>query len=394
MSIPDDPYTVEEMLHYGIINAVEYIEKKQREAKDEGREDDKVLRLSPAQLYSICREASKTVRDGDITPLIDVTIPDLAGHKYYHNRYVERAVVEQVDKLLEKAEVPSLPESDSLTTRDCFDFDVFFAKGRRPRMEDRHVIIQDFNGMMDQPQGTLPQAFFAVYDGHGGFEASKYVQAHLHHNIAKHPDFHSDVKKAIHESFLSTDEEFKTKATREALRSGSTAVLAFFRGKKLYVAWAGDSQCMVIKKDEQAEHLTAPHKPEDEKEKARIEEAGGFVMCRMGTWRVNGMLAVSRSFGDINIKPCVIPDPDIKELDLDSSYEFLILACDGLWDFMDKDKVVSFIKDWFSKKNETYGLCKSLVEHCIDSHASTDNVSIIVIRLQHLDSDIWTTPSA
>lgn len=58
---------------------MKYLLSRQREAKDEGREDDKVLRLSPAQLYSICREASKTVRDGDITPLIDVTIPDLAG---------------------------------------------------------------------------------------------------------------------------------------------------------------------------------------------------------------------------------------------------------------------------------------------------------------------------
>ena len=37
-------------------------------------------------------------------------------------------------------------------------------------------------------------------------------------------------------------------------------------------------------------------------------------------------------------------------------------------------------------------MSKSLVEHCIDTHEGTDNVTIIVIKLKNLDKDIWTSP--
>ncbi|EGD72317.1 hypothetical protein PTSG_00335 [Salpingoeca rosetta] len=368
-----------------------------REAMDAGDTDNILLKLTPAEMYDICKKASEKICSGDRKRFIDETMPELGdGIKYYNNRRVEKEMVAEVDRLL--AEAKPSPSPEAQTALDRFDVDVFFSRGRRVRMEDRHVIMEDFNNMMDQPAGTEPQAFFAVYDGHGGYETAKYVQAHLHHNIAAHPDFHTDIKKALHEAFLSTDKSFEAKADREALRSGSTAVVAFVRGRKLYLAWAGDSQAMLIKNGE-PHHLTEPHKPEREDEKKRIADAGGIVINRMGTWRVNAMLAVSRSFGDMNLKSVVPALPDIVEQDLDASCEYLILACDGLWDFMEKEKVVSFIKEWEEAhkddgKKGIYGLSKSLVEHCIDTHEGTDNVSIIVVKLKNLDKDIWTSASA
>lgn len=50
-----------------------------------------------------------------------------------------------------------------------------------------------------------------------------------------------------------------------------------------------------------AEELTRDHHPGRDDEKARIEAAGGFVRL-WGVPRVNGILAVSRSIGDIHLK--------------------------------------------------------------------------------------------
>lgn len=47
--------------------------------------------------------------------------------------------------------------------------------------------------------------------------------------------------------------------------------------------------------------------------------------------RVNGQLAVSRAFGDKNLKSHLRSDPDIQHADIDPDTEFIILASDGLW---------------------------------------------------------------
>ena len=47
--------------------------------------------------------------------------------------------------------------------------------------------------------------------------------------------------------------------------------------------------------------LSEDHKPNRTDERARIEDAGGVVVWA-GTWRVGGVLAVSRAFGDRLLK--------------------------------------------------------------------------------------------
>lgn len=77
--------------------------------------------------------------------------------------------------------------------------------------------------------------------------------------------------------------------------------------------------------------MSIDHKPNTREERTRIEDAGGVVVWA-GTWRVGGVLAVSRAFGDRPLKRYVIPTPDIREEVLTGADECLILASDGLWD--------------------------------------------------------------
>lgn len=66
---------------------------------------------------------------------------------------------------------------------------------------------------------------------------------------------------------------------------------------------------------------------------------------------MNGRLAVSRAIGDYGLKDVVIAEPDIRELTLTGNEDFLILACDGLWDFAPEDDVATKVYTALEKNN-------------------------------------------
>ena len=79
--------------------------------------------------------------------------------------------------------------------------------------------------------------------------------------------------------------------------------------------------------------MSIDHKPNRPEERERIENAGGVVVWA-GTWRVGGVLAVSRAFGDRPLKKYVVPTPEIRTEAITPEDEFVIFASDGLWDVM------------------------------------------------------------
>ncbi|KAF2599002.1 hypothetical protein F2Q68_00012313 [Brassica cretica] len=120
--------------------------------------------------------------------------------------------------------------------------------------------------------------------------------------------------------------------------------------------------------------VSRDHKPDQSDERERIENAGGFVMWA-GTWRVGGVLAVSRSFGDRLLKQYVIADPEIQEEKIDDSLEFLILASDGLWDVFSNEEAVAVVKEVEEPEEST----KKLVGEAI-KRGSADNITCVVVR--------------
>lgn len=93
-----------------------------------------------------------------------------------------------------------------------------------------------------------------------------------------------------------------------ASSSGCTAVVALLVERDLYVANAGDSRCVVCRNGEALE-MSIDHKPEDNDELERIQNAGGRVTM---DGRVNGGLNLSRAIGDHAYKmvrdSCIIID--------------------------------------------------------------------------------------
>ncbi|XP_015733014.1 protein phosphatase 1F isoform X1 [Coturnix japonica] len=252
-------------------------------------------------------------------------------------------------------------------------------RNTRRKMEDRHVILTEFNqlfGLADD----IDRAYFAVFDGHGGVDAANYSATHLHVNVGLHEEIVKNPAKALKCSFQKTDEMFLFKAKRERLRSGTTGVSALIVGNKLHIAWLGDSQVMLVQQGN-AVTLMEPHKPEREDERARIEALGGCVTY-MDCWRVNGTLAVSRAIGDVCQKPYISGDADGDSFDLTGSEDYLLLACDGFFDAVKPFEVVDLVLDHLM---QTKGVGLKAAERLVAAakeNGSSDNITVLVVFLR------------
>ncbi|KAM4105743.1 hypothetical protein ACB094_04G015300 [Castanea mollissima] len=130
------------------------------------------------------------------------------------------------------------------------------------------------------------------------------------------------------EVFKQTDADYLNEEKGQQKDAGSTATTALLLGDRLLVANVGDSRVVACRAGS-AIPLSIDHKPERSDERQQIEQAGGFIIWA-GTWRVGGVLAVSRAFGDKLLKPYVVAEPEIQEEEIDG-VDFIIIASDGLW---------------------------------------------------------------
>lgn len=142
----------------------------------------------------------------------------------------------------------------------------------------------------------------------------------------------------------------------------------------LYTANAGDARA-VLCRGGKAVRLTYDHKGADRQEAKRIQDAGGFVLNN----RVNGVLAVTRSLGDSSMKDFVVGAPYTSETVLSQNDEFLILACDGLWDVATDQKAVDLIRD----EMDCESAAGVLMDYAIEE-GTRDNVTVLIVRFNEI----------
>ncbi|XP_066596792.1 protein phosphatase 1G-like [Prorops nasuta] len=185
---------------------------------------------------------------------------------------------------------------------------------------------------------------------------------------------------------------------RPGLDSGCTAVVAILKNKDLYVANAGDSRA-VLCRDGQALELSLDHKPEDEPEMGRIVKAGGKVTA---DGRVNGGLNLSRALGDHAYKQntklppqsqMITALPDVRHVTIDPQRdEFMILACDGIWNFMSSQGVINFVRSRLQKNPEHISqICEELFDQCLapdtlGDGTGCDNMTAVIVKFSNLNN--------
>lgn len=284
------------------------------------------------------------------------------------------------------------PVESAILTRvghdDLYDVGISEMHGHRITMEDNHLVV------FSESVG-----FFGVLDGHGGRQCADFIAKYMENEMQNKamPKDGDD----LHALILQADNAF---LKSDVVVGGSTGTFALVlrdaddKSKcSLVVANVGDSRVLRGSIDGTmfagpGTHgaLTRDHKPDLPDETERIRNAGGQVGTPVmgGPPRVNNILALSRAFGDSYLKiggkteelHCVIAKPEIGSFTCTDS-DFLVLACDGVFDVLENTRVIQLVAECISK-GESPDRCANKVVQEAFSKGSRDNISCMIVLLR------------
>jgi len=256
----------------------------------------------------------------------------------------------------------SLPASFKLSQRHQVGFAEMI--GRRNTMEDVSVVHGRFRDRDDED-------LYAVFDGHGGREVAEFTSAKFANALTARlaADPSRDPLDVLKETFLDLNDQMAPHPW--ARNCGTTAAVVLLQQSVLYVANVGDTRA-VLARSGHAVRLTVDHKPSLPEETARITERGGFVKFK----RVNGVLAVSRALGDHSLQPHVSAEPHLARMDLQANDQFLVLACDGVWDVLSDEAACELV----AAQPDAQHAAQALRDKAY-ALGSTDNISVVIIYL-------------
>jgi serine/threonine protein phosphatase PrpC/Leucine-rich repeat (LRR) protein len=240
--------------------------------------------------------------------------------------------------------------------------------GRRPTQEDALTLDGAFDG---------ETSLFCIFDGHAGSQAAQFCAQRFPTLLRAALAAHADAPAAALRSALAA----LAKAFHDALdelgpaarHCGTTALALLVTPTAYHVANLGDTRA-VLSRGGKAQRLSHDHKPADEEE--RIRKLGGFVIGKT-TQRVNGMLGVPRSIGDFFVKPFVSEEPFVDTVARQADDDFILLACDGVWDELDDQRVIDICK-----KEETPHAAAIRVRDYAYLTGSEDNISTVLVLLR------------
>ena len=247
-------------------------------------------------------------------------------------------------------------------------------QGSRPYMEDRHYIQKTFIGEYD---------LMCIFDGHGNDNVAKlchlYFKDILRNEIFNR-DFsiHAQIADALRGAFQKMSDVIPKDI---GMMSGSTALVILKSPQHIWIANSGDCRAVLVK-EEISVPISIDHKPNLKTEYERITRVGGFVsMDDYGIPRVNGNLAVSRSFGDFNLSPMVTFLPDIFYSQVPPDFKYIFLASDGIFDAIKTEEINPLLKSCIDSDDQECirTSCHNIL-HLARSRGSGDNITLIVSK--------------
>lgn len=270
------------------------------------------------------------------------------------------------------------------------------------------------------------QMFVGVFDGHGmhGSNVSQKVRdvipkflPGLQHIDPSSPEvttkkIREDRRKALSVAFESAEKVLIAIGDEnddfDHCYSGTTAVCLWLLGREAYCAWSGDSRCVIGRLDTDSNRddgsyvfrpveMSDDHKPTRSDEQERVKEAGGRIL----RWRKEAGplrvwvpddwipgLAMTRSIGDTLLsKYGVIPAPDVTHIVLTDDDMFMVLASDGIWEFLSNQEVVSLVGKMRMDKATPRETAKVLVQEAVRrwrrKERVVDDITVVVIWLDY-----------
>ena len=251
---------------------------------------------------------------------------------------------------------------------------------------------------------------FSVMDGHGvnGHLVSRFVTKYFTSFFKNNKKMNSsnDDENAVYYRLKKNEYDILKRAFRHAERdigknsdidanfSGTTCVMVFQVGEKIICANVGDSRAIIVKGNKVIP-LSIDQKPDDPEESKRIRENGGEISQyeedgeKSGPFRVwkKGEvypgIAMSRSIGDLIASTLgVIPEPKFLEEKIDKDTKFIVVASDGVWEFLENNTVRDIVMPYY-EKNDPNGACKELIKKSTEwwnkEDIVVDDITVIVV---------------
>lgn len=234
---------------------------------------------------------------------------------------------------------------------------------------------------------------FGVFDGHGGKEVAEYCKDHFADHLKAAPAYAAgNYGPALRQTFLALDAALKQEDY--STDTGSTSVVVLITPDRIFCANAGDSRAVLWQSTGKAVGLSEDHKPDNADELKRIIKSGHSVEDS----RVDGNLALSRALGDYQYKDAahlgpedqaVTACPDVTERARSADDDFIIVACDGIWDCLSNEecckKLDGYVRDMQpAPENYCPPVERMLEDICApntDDGIGTDNMTAILIKI-------------
>ena len=297
---------------------------------------------------------------------------------------------------------PTLPKTkeSTITIKDIISKKVskidsctlagYTSSGEKKINQDNFFIEKNFLDEKDQ-------FFIGICDGHGeqGHLISSYISKCL-------PNFLADTSdKSIISSFISLNQNIVQNSKIDCSLSGSTCTSIILNQEKIISLNLGDSRTVLARNENGkyiAINLSNDHKPNIKEERKRILINGGRIKPFyddktkkfIGTDRIwireddLPGLAMTRSFGDIIAHSVgVISQPEIKRYEFNGNEKFIILASDGIWEYITSQECVNIIKDFYEKNLDAIGAIHYIMNEAFNRWKKydeiIDDITIILI---------------
>eukprot|EP00928_Gymnodinium_smaydae_P079490 TRINITY_DN63403_c0_g1_i1.p1 TRINITY_DN63403_c0_g1~~TRINITY_DN63403_c0_g1_i1.p1 ORF type:complete len:444 (-),score=135.12 TRINITY_DN63403_c0_g1_i1:171-1421(-) len=339
----------------------------------------------------------------------------------YHNKYMPMGVTPMMEKRkaeeVQDDDVAELePDLKKIATfvapENIFEAQVDWIhaycathgeKGMRRQMEDEHLICTSMREQCPDLPKERDFAVFALFDGHGGKQVAGFIKNNLAMELGN--SFANDepkegplsdkrLKKAVENACQRLDSRIATELA--GCYDGCTANVVLVNEGQAICINLGDTMAYLCRQppddeDKQAIPLQMrQHKCWMMKEKERILRSGGAVE----NGRINGVLEVSRAFGDITLKKFgVLVTPEFMKFKVDRSKdEFILLGSDVFWNAWTAGEALEYTHDLVVTEEERAqregdavdlrSCCRDLVQHVIEEKKAQDNVSVVIVRFK------------
>lgn len=271
------------------------------------------------------------------------------------------------------------------------------------------------------------EMFFGVFDGHGeeGALCARFVRKNLPETL-KDTCGNKSLKRLNHVIYKSAFDSTNDKLHQECIddvMSGTTAVTAHINGRTLLVSNVGDSRAVMAVRSSnsgslRAINLSKDHTPFRADEQERVRNCGAYVLSLEQiegrrdpsisfwassssedlqeegdpprVWAPNGMYpgtAFTRSIGDSAAESIgVIPEPELTEVELTSDCEFVVLASDGVFEFMSSQTVVDIVKQFEDQHDACTAVVQEAYRLWLQFEIRTDDISIVIISFTGLQN--------